>query len=546
MKGMTTEEKRLIEELFKPNSLMDIFNKSGKKKLEIIHSLSNSRSLYLLTLLLPFALDKNESILSAARSAIKQIIQRHLNKGLISLDQYLRRLTQFQDMERLKRWHHLSPETVSDYTICSEADLLFLGICSFHRNGHVREAAIERLSQEYSGYEIPFLIIRLNDWLPKIRFMAYKAIKQRITVDYAQHFLQAIYLIRHLSEYYNREKFTELLYEIYELFKKPECSSSIFNGLTSNDPEVLRFSFNFALKLPDIDLSTVVTKARNQADALIRLDTLKHLCNFMSNNELLPWLDLFKADAFPPIRQLVLQTFVDRFPENRSKELMAALLDCHKAIRELARYYLKEQEIDYPFYYREKLSDSDDNMLSAALAGIGETGKTEDAQWVVPYLQHERARVSRAAVKAVALLDQENNIDVFIDLLQSEKPSVSREAREVLSNMIDLRHATILWDIFLKDARHYVRRNILFLFSQLGKTDNILYLLRACAVDDEEIREFAVQHVEFWTYGYNRWFYAPLSHEKCDELSEILNEVKQFIREATVEELKFLIRKNRR
>lgn len=543
MKGISKEEHHLIDELYKKTTFFDVFKNTNTRKIEILQSLANSGSMLTLTFLLPFALEENQPIRKSARDAIYQIISSHRKQDLIGLDQYIRRLTTYHYSDKLATWHQLSPEKIRAYPINDDSNVSFIGICSYHRNGYVREVAIEMLSKQSSGAEIPFLLLRLNDWQPKIRFLAYKAIKQRLHSDYVKHFLEAIYLIKHLSEYYSREKFSDLVDEIYEMFRHPKNRNVLLSGFHSKDPTVRRFCFEMAINLPDIDQDSVISEALRQSDALIRLQIVKHICRNYSNECLNPWLKRIRSDVFPPIRQLALQAHIDRFPEQSTEELRAALLDRHKTIREMARYYLKDQQMDFPSFYREKLKGTDEGLIQAAIVGLGETGEKADAQWVTLFLCHDNARIHRSAVKALGMLNPEDNTEVFISSLKSDKRSVSREARQILAGIVDLPQAELLWKIFENDEWPHVKKNILFLFTKLSKADSILFLLRACAAREEEIRDTAIRHIELWMSGYNTKFYVPMSDEKRKKIKDIFDKVREFLPEYIAEEFEFLIGK---
>lgn len=543
MKGISKEEHHLIDELYKKTTFFDVFKNTNTRKIEILQSLANSGSMLTLTFLLPLALEKNQTILRTARNAIHQIISSHRKQDLIGLDQYIRRLTLYHYSDKLAAWHQLLPESIRAYPIKDDSDVSFIGICSFHRNGYVREAAIEMLSKQVSGAEIPFLLLRLNDWQPKIRFLAFKAIRQRLHSDYVKHFLEAIYLIKHLSEYYSREKFSDLVDEIYGMFGHPKNRNVLLSGFHSKDPVVRRFCFKLAINLPDIDQESVISEALRQSDALIRLQMVKHICRNYSNECLNPWLKRIESDVFPPIRQLALQAHIDRFPEKSTEELRAALMDRHKTIREMARYYLKDQQMDFPSFYREKLKGTDEGLIQAAIVGLGETGEKADAQWITPFLCHDNSRIRRAVVKALGMLNPEDNTEVFMSSLQSDKGSVSRESRQILAGIVDLRQAEFLREIFENNDWPHVKKNILFLFTKLSKADSILFLLRACAAREEEVRDTAIRHIELWMSGYNTKFYVPISDEKRKKIKDIFDKVREFLPEYIAEEFELLIGK---
>ncbi|WHX31034.1 hypothetical protein QNK09_01860 [Brevibacillus agri] len=543
MKALSKEMLALIAELYQKPAVHASLHETQQRRTDILHTIAESASLLALPFLLPFAMRVDDPFGKLARRAVQHSLQRHGKQGLISLDQYIRRLTAYQHADKLGAWHELSPASIEAFPIQDEADASFVGLCSFHRNGYVREAAVVRLAREASGAELPFLLLRLNDWQPKIRFLAYKALKQRLRSAYAPHFLESVCLVDHLVRYYHREKFTDLVDGIFALLQHPAQRAVLTGGFRSKDLHVRRFSFELALQAEGGEQEAVWRAAMAQSDAFIRQRISTLLVKNHLNVCLSDGLKLMRNDVFPPIRQLALQTYVERYPEKAGEALTAALLDPHKNIRELARFYLKDQGVDFAACYREKCAGTDERQLLAAIAGVGETGDKADANRLLPFLADERTRVRRTTVKAIAMLDPEPYIELFFRSLQSEKRSESREARRVLGGMVDLRHSDKLWEIFTGEADTHVKKNILYLFTQFGKGDGILHVLRACATDEAEVRAEAIRHVQLWVDGCNKRFYVPFGAERREQMEAVLAQVQAVLPAALAEELRFLIRK---
>jgi hypothetical protein len=55
------------------------------------------------------------------------------------------------------------------------------GILSMHANGYVRQFAVKALSKFTDGSEIPFLLLRLSDWVPQVSAEAVLSMQQRLT-----------------------------------------------------------------------------------------------------------------------------------------------------------------------------------------------------------------------------------------------------------------------------------------------------------------------------------------------------------------------------
>ena len=89
---------------------------------------------------------------------------------LASLDQRVRGWRNYAHYE-LNNWQHLRPSDVGRLAR-SPYSASLLGLASFHFNGHVREAAVSELALRTDATELPFLLIRLNDWVPQVRELA--------------------------------------------------------------------------------------------------------------------------------------------------------------------------------------------------------------------------------------------------------------------------------------------------------------------------------------------------------------------------------------
>src|SRR5579872_1118675 len=80
-----------------------------------------------------------------------------------------------------------------------------LGYASFHRNGYVRHEAIRLLAQIEDGSELPFLLIRQNDWVQPIAGEARTAVESRLTEAYLPNFVKNFALVVRLLGFSRHE-----------------------------------------------------------------------------------------------------------------------------------------------------------------------------------------------------------------------------------------------------------------------------------------------------------------------------------------------------
>src|SRR3989442_8059059 len=150
-----------------------------------------------------------------------------------------------------------------------DASVSLFGMASFHRSGYVREAAIKRLDLITSGAELPFLILRLNDWVSNVRDAAYGAIRSRLRSEYARHFIANLQLLTRLEEA-GRADHKPLVQAIYQLSQSAECWSALLESLKSEDRFIKRASFKLALNSIAPALPEAVRLALHQKDTVVR------------------------------------------------------------------------------------------------------------------------------------------------------------------------------------------------------------------------------------------------------------------------------------
>ncbi len=97
---------------------------------------------------------------------------------LAALDQRVRNVSEYR-YGIDPQWQKLRPSDVSRLATSKFATSL-VGLASFHKSGYVRETATQQLALQRTGEELPFLLIRLNDWVSEVREVATKAVRARL------------------------------------------------------------------------------------------------------------------------------------------------------------------------------------------------------------------------------------------------------------------------------------------------------------------------------------------------------------------------------
>ncbi|MDQ3919855.1 MAG: HEAT repeat domain-containing protein, partial [Acidobacteriota bacterium] len=161
---------------------------------------------------------------------------------------------------------------------------------------------------------------------------------------------------------------------------------------------------------------------------------------------------------------------------------------------------------------------------------------------VLPYAAHPSPKVRRAAIKALARLNGDKHLSVFLTALRDETPTVSREARKALTSRAAAVGGERLWEVFnASSLLPHVRRNALNLLSRLGKWDGIYYLIRAVGDHDVRIAEASQMGVVRWLSQFNRSFTAP-TQEQITRFESALREGGHLLGESVREQFWFSVK----
>jgi HEAT repeat protein len=386
----------------------------------------------------------------------------------------------------------------------------------------VREAAVTRLDAMTTGAELPFLLLRVNDWVGPVAECAEQAVRHRVRPEFADAFVRNLPILRRL-EISRRRDHRGLLGSVERLLGEPACRAVVERGLDALDVHTRRLLFRIARERPDFDNVALVRQALRDADTVVRIDAVNHARTTLSPDTLRDVLDRILRDRYPRVRREGVAAAAGLSGEEGRKVLITALLDRNQVVREIARFYLlRRGELrDFASFYREQIvsgvTTGSAGTLAIAITGLGETGSDGDAGLLASFLDHPRPAVRRASIRAIATVAIEREVHRLVPMLADESPGVSHMARQVLRPRAPLVGLPALRAI-LRDAPHaHSRFDAVSVGGMLGKWDRLLLMLQAAGDTDASIRETGRAGLGRWLAAYNRTSAQPTG----DQLREI-------------------------
>ena len=527
MRDLSRHTNELIERLHKPPTLSQRIQGSRFTETEILATIGESNEPLAIAGILSFVLADQVDVATAAASAIHKLLSGRTTKELISLETALRRDYSYAG-HYANDWFKLAPEELLRLEAFGAACCSLLGIASFHWSGYVREAAIQRLNLIDTGAELPFLLLRLNDWVSSVRIAAEKGVRSRLRPESALAVVANLALVLRLKEL--RRVDQNITREILSFLERRECSAAMRELLKSEDRRIRRASYQLLLATPQEGSSQLVIDALNEDDTLIRLAAARRIsADFTEEtSENLRHLTLMKCDRFMPVRREAFRINLRRSEGEVKATLSEALLDSNRSIRSEARYHSRKLgSIDVAGFYREHLQSQVRSNLYAVIDGLGETGAPADAQLIVPYASHSVVKLRRAAIRAIGKLNTAAYIDLLLNALNDEAPRVSHQALRALIGNSGAVNPETAGELLRSGKYFHVRRNALLLIEKLNKWDSIYYLFNAITGEDKLIASQSRLAIRAWISRFNRSFVSPTSEQsarikvaiaKCDGL----------------------------
>jgi hypothetical protein len=370
---------------------------------------------------------------------------------------------------------------------------------SMHPSGFVREAAVLRLAREkLSEKTLPYLLLRLNDWVDAVCEPAMKAVRSAITTDALAAWETCLGLVARLQRR-SRVDHVWLSEALIALFLRPEVRTALDAAQSSRDRDTARWAFQMALRLDVTERVGVLERGLRAPDPIVRFQAARYTRKWMECPERERLLALMRADTSMPIRREALYADLDAPAEERLMRLKACLLDHHASMRHAARVYLRDsspQGFDARGFYLRALKECGDRPAAKVIAGVGESGTPEDGTGLMRFADSSVPSVANAAVRAVCALDRDAHRAWFELLLCDARPGVVREAARALRMCGHAVSPETLRNVMRTCEHRGSRYHALLLLLNRNPYDALIDAIEAAAGSDDAVKTSASLFIE--------------------------------------------------
>lgn len=404
-------------------------------------------------------------------------------------------------------WKKENPESLFIPNMSEEEKTVILGLCSFHPNGYFREKALHKLAQQNTGKELPYLLLRYNDWVQEIRRPAEQYVESRLT---EQHLKEIVKCLPYIINNENSNAFKKAV----QLLTEKQSFPYLDKGTDSKVRSIRLACYQMMMFLNVINKESLIKYYSKEKEPSLRLFIFNEWTRDLTVDDFTSYYPLLKRDKSPTIRLKVLENVNFYFLSESFKQLEAALLDKSRAMRVYARFLITKHDTSYDFakYYSQMITAH--KSAHKAILGLGEVGRKEHVELIAPYLKHHNVAIVKAAIRALAMLDGETYKSSFADLLNCKHRGISKAATKAIAtlNYEDMKES--LYTLYEDTIYDHTKNNTALLLSSLPKWQAIIYIIKfSVNAEDDEISRLGKRKLERWTAHYNRSFVLPTKQQ---------------------------------
>lgn len=426
------------------------------------------------------------------------------HKSIADLISICEHFKQFTSLDWSIDWRNVDIDAYRTFFSNNEIYSFLLILGTYHPNGYYREKCLTELKNYNEA--LPFILLRLNDWVGVIKELAYKYSLDKITTASLRELVSSLYVVDKIekSQRRNSTHFDNIKNEILNhiILKK---DLDILSLIYSFEFKTRKSIYKYILPLNILTTHHINECLFREKNSFCQLLIIRHLLqeHNLSDEQLLYYLkhksSYIRKEALIYKYQLVKDCWIG---------LEQYLLDPCYSIRDYTRFILnKHTDFNVLEFYRSSLENRN------AIYGIGECGSFDDAKDIIPYLESDKANT---VLSSLSRLLKDKGSDIYWQYLFSDNISVSKQAYLAIKNNKIKYGAKTIYSHYLKNNIEHIKRYLFKLIFNENAWDRLPYLLMLYNTHIED-RDIIIHSIN------NRNLYYTLSQDQANEIISIMS-----------------------
>lgn len=356
----------------------------------------------------------------------------------------------------------------------------------------MREEALQEIKNLKKEDYFPYVIERLNDWVPQVRHLAQALFLENFQEISCDLLFKNINLLRIV---FRQKRVDEKLKEStsHRIFKL-SLRKNFFDKLKKCSDQqrsfVLQNIFRHKIKNSEAYKEAISDPSRD-----VRFIAARFLSSLTSPKNL---IEKLLEDKSAKVRNEVFKNIPLESFDLYQVFFERALFDNAKLVRKRAQRVLKEKGYDVRSVYLERMrlfQPFSEKVI--AYIGFCEVAHSIDAGQLLQLVQHPKKNVRYAAVAALERLTIENREEIFLRCLEDS----SSKVRVLCATIIDRRYVSLLLDRLIILLHTYPEKTkclVIKLLSRRGGLGALRDILWALSTEDKMLNDVAWRHLESW------------------------------------------------
>lgn len=400
-----------------------------------------------------------------------------------------------------------------------------VGLDSMQGSGLARERAVRLLAAAGEPWTLPFLLLRVNDWVFQVRRPAAEAVRRLLEPRSVPVLLDSLELVVRL-ERSERVDAGELLSSIAALLADHQDSVPLAERLSHPSREVRLWVLRTLEGEAPPRVEEELRSALASSDPVLVREAARALLRVTPRERLAPLLEALVRHFLPAVRAAALRAWAERLPGEAEAPLRAGLVDTTAAVRSEAGQQLRKVfRVDVAGFYRSSVAglDIDDGSrrTAALLSELSRWGKGDDAELILPFLDGGSAKVRRRALQGVMRLGGRAYLRQALAAVRSSSPKMSRAGREAFLQHRGVADPELVQGWVIGDVPRHARLNALRLLRMQPRWRRLAAYLRLALRPDQDLGEEIRRELGRWL-GEASGVHVGPDPDEASELRELL------------------------
>ena len=302
------------------------------------------------------------------------------------------------------------------------------GMASLDADGYLREEALDCLRHLHIAEALPYILLRLNDWVPQIQDKARKALLEIFPLVSISDIIKHYKLIEWLGKT-TRIMLADVQKEFFKKLSSPENRTELLlkmKMLSCKEKLFCCKALGYELANDNLLLEIVMTEPM----AEIKQWIIYHLANTVS---LKSKFETLFSDRSIRVRYAILKSMSNYSFEEYRRFFEAAIFDNSSLVRAYARYMLYSHGINNQAdLYRKKLAQRQEQVTIGVVAGMAETSEKRDVPLIKTFANDRHAEIRAAVLVALNRLNAKDADELYIQGIQDSNSKVRKVCVSIL------------------------------------------------------------------------------------------------------------------